>query len=383
MKTAIISFTREGARLCARLVKYLSQDADCECSGFVMPKWAAEYELRECTLSVQAWTAEAFRSCDTIIFIGSADTAARSIAPCVRDRKTDPAVLVIDNSGQYVIPLLSGKASGANDISVRLAKFIGAVPVITASADMHELFSIDAFAVSNRLFITNRLKAKKISADILDGKMLHICCPATQIPSSAGFSVSEVLAQKVIWTDSPSNADVIISCQMPDPDSEALVLVPQNSIWIGIGCRKGIGEDVIRDSLTDFLGKYSFHEEAIAGLASADIKKEEPGILKVCELYQLPFRTYTAAQLMSLEGTFESSEFVHMHAGADNVCERAALIAAAEDAGEENRSEENERHESGDFSHHGGMAFAISVISQQRYQGVTLAAAFVSRRMKL
>lgn len=366
MKTAIISFTKEGAKLCEKLVGFLQKQKDCECDGFVMPRWAQEDGMNIFEGSAVKWTGEAFRKCDAVIFIGAAGIAVRCIAPWVKDKYKDPAVVVIDSAGHFVIPILSGHVGGANALARKLAAYLGAEPVITTATDEKGVFAVDSFAVQNRLFITDRLKAKKISVEVLDGKLIHICCAPSQMPQRAGFSMEQIMTSQVIWTDNPEHAEILISCQSPKPGSKALVLVPEKSIWIGIGCKKGVSADRINDALSEFIGKYSLHEQSIAGFASIDLKKEEEGILDVCNFYQLPFRTYSAAQLMQLKGDFDASDFVMATTGADNVCARAALMAADEAAKEQDPD-----------------GYAVLVIPKQKYPGITLAAGYVDCRFRM
>lgn len=72
----------------------------------------------------------------------------RTIAPFLKDKLTDSPVLVLDEAGNYVIPLLSGHVGGANEIALLLAELLGAVPVITTATDINNAFAIDVFAKS-------------------------------------------------------------------------------------------------------------------------------------------------------------------------------------------------------------------------------------------
>ena len=368
-KAAMISFTEQGNRISFRLQRYFSGLESWECRGYVLPKWSrwanSKSGLEKLDISPGEWAGRMFDSCDLIIFIGAAGIAVRCIAPYVKDKYEDPAVLVIDTAAQYVIPILSGHIGGANEYAVQIAGLLGAVPVITTATDVHGLFSVDTFAAKNKLFITDRMKTKRVISQMLEGHTLRISCPRTQLPYGA-LSAAGVIKNHLLWVEDSADADIIISCQMPPEDHPALLLVPESCLWIGIGCKKGMSGDAIKSALTEFVTTFGLHDRAITGLASIDIKKEEEGILEACEYYQLKFHTYSAAQLMSMEGDFSSSQFVHMHTGTDNVCERAALMAAAEDA----RQAEGE-------------AFALSVIQKQTYTGITLAAAFVNRRLRL
>ena len=106
--------------------------------------------MRPAGRKVSEWTKEVFWQYDALIFVGAAAIAVRSIAPCLKDKLTDPAVLVVDEKAQYVIPLLSGHVGGANALASRLAADLQALPVITTATDIQGLFAVDVFAVKNQ-----------------------------------------------------------------------------------------------------------------------------------------------------------------------------------------------------------------------------------------
>ena len=120
------------------------------------------------------WTKEAFLRDDALIFVGACGIAVRSIAPYVRDKFQDPAVVCVDEAGQFVIPLLSGHVGGANRLAEMVASGIGAVPVVTTATDVEKKFAVDMFAKDHGFVITDRKLAKEISADILAGEPVGV-----------------------------------------------------------------------------------------------------------------------------------------------------------------------------------------------------------------
>ena len=107
-----------------------------------------------------------------------------------------------------------------------------------------------------------------------------------------------------------------------------LQLLPKN-IVVGIGCRKGTDKEMIRQAVTAHLHSLCLSEEAIAGVASIDLKQEEEGILAFCREKQIPFMTYSAKQLQIQMGSFTASDFVEKVTGVDNVCERSVVASGA------------------------------------------------------
>lgn len=106
--------------------------------------------------SVSVWAGEQMAAHHALVFVGACGIAVRAIAPWITDKLHDSPVLVMDEQGQYVIPLLSGHVGGANELAVRLAGELGAVPVITTATDLHGSFAVDLFAKRNDLWIHNR-----------------------------------------------------------------------------------------------------------------------------------------------------------------------------------------------------------------------------------
>ena len=108
------------------------------------------------------WTKESFEKSIPLIFISAAGIAVRTIAPFIKDKVTDSPVLVMDENGKFIIPVLSGHLGNANKIAELISKSTGAQCVITTATDINQKFSIDTFAKENNLKILNRDGIKKV-----------------------------------------------------------------------------------------------------------------------------------------------------------------------------------------------------------------------------
>ena len=166
MKIAMISFTGNGRRLERSLAHELEKEGHQVLQAVKCKELESDKDAVKC--SAREWTGEQFRTRDVLIFIGAVQIAVRLIASFIGSKTTDPAVLVLDEKGQYCIPILSGHIGGANEMAERIAEMAGALPVITTATDIRGKWAIDVFARKNHLYIEDMQKAKQISAKILE-----------------------------------------------------------------------------------------------------------------------------------------------------------------------------------------------------------------------
>lgn len=326
MKAAVVSFTGRGSRLNRKIVEILkSRGWDCE--GWTREKFAVSgLNIMEGTLA--DWTGENFPEADALIFVGACGIAVRAVAPWVKDKFQDPAVVAADEGGQFVISLLSGHAGGANRLTRELAAALGAVPVITTATDVNGRFAVDVFAAENGCAISSRDLAKQLSADILEGKRVFI---SSDFPVEGEFP-PEVSAgeERGQGRDSEEFSSVSVRITWSDQEEEQVLrLIPRRAV-LGMGCRRGVSREVLEREAEAALRAAGVDRRAVRAIASADLKQKEEGLLSLAEEWGVPFLTYSAEEMNRIPGTFSSSEFVKHTAGVDCVCERAAMAAVLE-----------------------------------------------------
>lgn len=369
-KAALVAFTQQGTGLASRIAKLLEKDG-WNCETFTTQKTLISEggaQVRVLQESLREWTGKHFADSRALIFVGAAGIAVRSIAPFVKDKMADPAVLVIDEAARHVIPLLSGHLGGANRLARRLSDFLGADCVLTTATDVRQLFAVDTFAQDNGLVITDRAKAKAVSAAILDEKTIGISAPEGWIREEELPKQLEWLPKEE-WTGQRESRDhsasgelcVCIDWHCSEPGEAALRLISEQSVWIGAGCKKGTSCEVLTNAFAEFLKAHQIDRRAIAGIASISLKKEEEGLLAFAAAEQLPLRFFEAEQLEALEGDFTDSAFVRQQTGTGNVCERAAWLAAREESPAQ------------------GCGL---IVKKQVYEGITFAAALTDRRIR-
>jgi Cobalamin biosynthesis protein CbiG len=303
---SIFAYSDQGCRLAKKVSEFLPDS-----KIYSIGKYAEKYNI-----NVIDSFGELFDNSDSLIFICACGIAVRTIAPCLKSKTTDPAVVVIDDAATYVIPLLSGHIGGANGLAGLLAEKLDAIPVITTATDVNNRFAVDLWAVKNNCHISDMKLAKDISAEIL------ISC----VNMKSDFVINGKLPNGVILNSS-GDLGFYISYRNDEPFTNTLKLIPK-ILHIGIGCRKG----KTFQEIAEFFHKVTadININAVKSVSSIDIKKEEAGLLEFAEKYKLPINFYTSEELSALEGEFTSSDFVKNITGVDNVCERAAYKSANE-----------------------------------------------------
>lgn len=264
-----------------------------------------------------AWTRAHFNAADALLFVGACGIAVRAIAPYVKDKTTDPAVLVIDENANFVISLLSGHIGGANTLARAIADAFCATPVITTATDVHGTFAIDTWAVQQGLYIANPVCIKSISARLLEGETIKL---------TSDFPIEGKLPAGVACGE--NNPDVVIT-HRENTDQNALHLIAP-IITVGIGCKKGTQAQHIECAFFDILKQANCHLKAVWKICSIDLKAQEPGILDFVQKYNFPFQTFSATDLNEVPGDFTGSAFVTRVTGVDNVCERSAVLSGGE-----------------------------------------------------
>lgn len=311
MKLAVFAFTRRGCTLAQRAAELMKPE---EKRLVTMEKFSASgFEVYHPPLS--KCMEPYFHWADAILFVGSTGMAVRAIAPWVKDKKTDPAVLVMDEGGAFVISLLSGHIGGANAMARRLAEKLEAQPIITTATDVEGKFSVDAWAAERGYHISDMKLCKEISAAILEHPV-PICGEGLDFPQLPPGLVEKEEGPLGIY----------VGIHNRKPFEKTLILTPR-VLSLGLGCRRGTTKEAIEEAVRAVFTENDLRTEAVARAASIDLKADEQGLLDSCTELGIPVEFFTAEELKTAPGEFAPSKFVQSVTGVDNVCERAAVLA--------------------------------------------------------
>ena len=228
MKIAYFWMTQKGHELTCRLQKAMG--------GIIEPK--AEFPK-----TVQ----RDFQDCDALVFVMAMGIVVRTIAPLIRSKDKDPAVIVLDQNGTFAISLLSGHLGGANYLTKRIAAAIQAQPVITTATDVQGVLSFDEVAKQNDLCIENLEELKYISGALMDGKTIDLY---SELPLQTPYFCALINV-----TETPTAPyRVVISSNIypPEEDVHTLFLRPKNLV-IGIGCKRDTIPEHLEICFQEFL----------------------------------------------------------------------------------------------------------------------------------
>ncbi len=337
MRTSIFAFSKQGIEMGLRVRQHLSNMGH-EVTNFGIEKYVERNHVNPFR-KISDIIEQQMRICEVIIFISASGIAVRAIAPHIKNKVSDPAVLVMDEKGHFVIPILSGHVGGANQLAEILAKSLSkegtsCVPVITTATDSHRRFSVDNWAKRQGLGIIEMDVAKEISVMALQQEMIPIYVDndcdkyILRVPDGCCRVIGTFYKGRI-----ENYQTGIYICQSDkikkksQPFAQTLHLVPRKYVF-GIGCRKDIGYETVEKCFLDALGEMNIYPQEVGWLTTIDLKRYEPALLELSARYHLEMFSYTSKQLQQAEGDFDSSEFVKKITGVDNVCERSAAIGS-------------------------------------------------------
>lgn len=252
-----------------------------------------------------------FETYDHLIFIMATGIVVRTIAPYLKHKSQDPAVVVLDEKGKHCISLLSGHLGGANLLSEKLAEITGGSPVITTASDVNGLLSVDMLALKYDLILRDFEGAKDVTAVLVDGGQIKV----------SGFEVDEVNY------GSQGQAEVYLGHQDKSCQTPSVRLIPKNLV-LAMGCRKGTHHEDLKAFIDETFNSHGYDLDAVTLLASAWVKSDEACFLAFTRENNIDFVTFDLENLKSVVDQFETSPFVESTIGVGAVAEPSGYLAS-------------------------------------------------------
>ena len=260
-----------------------------------------------------------------LVFIMATGIVVRQISSLIESKDRDPAILVLDEEGKFIIPLLSGHLGGANAWANHLARQIGALAVLTTATDVRGMVAPDEYARRygwkveplNHLPAVNSLLLEQGLLKVWSSYPLDPTCPWVNDKHYHFLSENE-----------KEQANVILDAfSQPSISNDCVYLVPR-VLSVGVGCRRGISTEAILEGIISAVERIGSSLKAVAGIYSIDLKADEGGLIDVAKHLRVPFHTFTAEKIQSinLKEQLSQSNFVNEKIGVDGVCEAASLL---------------------------------------------------------
>lgn len=280
--------------------------------------------------------ARSFHAHGAHVFVMAIGAVVRMVAPLLRGKGSDPAVVCLDEAGRFAVPILSGHLGGAIALARRIADAIGAQPVITTSSDVQGTLAVDLLGAElGWRFEDPRCNATRAAAAVVNGEPIAIVLgagapvewpegwplpPHATLCAAADDPACAVAEALLIVTDR------VLPCDAPELGRA--VLYRPRSLVLGLGCDRGTPPELVARGVEAVLAGHGLALGAVRELASVDLKADEPALLVLAERLGCPLRTFDAAELDATPGIANPSERVARLVGTRGVAEPAALRAS-------------------------------------------------------
>lgn len=323
--TALLIISKSGYELAKTIAQTLPQTT-----------LFAKEPLEGCTrlTSFQDEMERLFRTYDQLIFIGAMGICVRLIAPYVQDKYTDPAVLCVDSTARYVIPVLSGHVGGANQLAEQVASLIGATAVITTQSDNEGLWALDTLArrfgwkteaghdeMNKAIFTFVNREPTALLLDVRDAgtRYLEQTLP-THVRVFYAFDEIPLADFRLL---------IVVSPRIYDTSLTTLYYRPA-VLRLGVGCRKECAPEGIPSYIRQALLREQISPLSVQSIATIELKKDEPLLPALqTEFEGAAIEIFTADELKDIPVP-NPSEKPFQVTGVYGVAESCALKASGE-----------------------------------------------------
>ncbi|MBS7156021.1 MAG: precorrin-4 C(11)-methyltransferase [Sanguibacteroides justesenii] len=263
-------------------------------------------EREHCTpiTSIQTFVSEQFSRFDALVFIGALGICVRAIAPCVRSKYTDPAVINIDSSGNHVISVLSGHIGGANRMTLRLAAILGANPVITTQSDNNDLWALDTLGQTYGWKANSTSPLNTVISTFVNTRPVALLLDI----KDEGTRFMERTAPKHVSLfyhfddiDQQQFEALIAVTPYIYPTSIPTLYYRPAILHLGVGCRRGCSPLGIQKHIFRTLENTGLSPLSLKSVSTIDLKKDEPLIHELIRDNNTELHIYTAEELQGIE----------------------------------------------------------------------------------
>jgi precorrin-4 C11-methyltransferase len=327
---AIIALTRAGAETGRRLHSRLPDAVLYAPQRFVTPgEGVVGYET-----SVRQVLQEAFARHHALVCLMSTGIVVRDLAPVLRSKHIDPAVVVLDEAGRTAISLLSGHKGGANALAQQVAEALGGQAVLTTASDVQKLPALDLLGRAEGWALERPEQLTAVIAAMVNGDSLGIVQDSGNddwLAAPLPAYVRRYASPEELLAAAPSAA-LLITCRiLPD---ELFAAIPRTAVYrppclaVGVGCNRGTPAGEIRQNILATLAGAGLSPDNINTIATIEDKADEIGLVELCGRQGWPLKIISRADIAAVENLPNPSPWAQKALGVPGVAEPAALLAA-------------------------------------------------------
>ncbi|RME78249.1 MAG: precorrin-4 C(11)-methyltransferase [Chloroflexi bacterium] len=335
--TAIITLTRRGTETGLRLHRLLP-DSTLYAPARFLPAAVDAPDARPYETSVRQTLQSAFQEHSALVCIMASGIVVRDLAPLLRSKHTDPAVVVVDEQGRHAVSLLSGHKGGANALAVRVAQLLGGTPVVTTASDGQGLPALDLLEKEYGWRLAHDEAMTAVIAALVNGEPVGVvqdCAgdrwlPDPPLPNLTRYPDFDTLRQAA-----PSAA-VLVTCRVPPPG--LLAAIPHTVVFhppclsVGVGCNRGTPAEEILAAVDHVFTQTGLSRDSIAAVATIEDKADEAGLLEACRARGWSLKIFSRAEVAAVASVPNPSAWAQKALGVPGVAEPAAMLAAGTDS---------------------------------------------------
>ena len=327
MKTATIAITKHGAVIARKL------GGDRFIKNKFKPEGEGECDIHYFDSPIKALTAEIWPQYEALVYVVSLGAVVRTIAPFLKDKHEDPAIIVVDDKAQFVISVLSGHVGGANQLTQKIADQLGAKAIITTASDVGKTIPVDILGRELGWTTEGEAMITPVSAAVVNEEAVAFVQETGeknwwQRKTSLPKNIEVTTLEKVEAAPDRFKALLCVTDRLiANLPIKQTVFYRPKSLVLGIGCDRGTSCERIEGFVLEILKKEQLSFKSVRNIATAEAKRDEPGLNAFCEKHGFALVCYESEVLKGIKAP-NPSAVVLKHVGTPGVSEPAAMISS-------------------------------------------------------
>ena len=313
MKLAIVTVTKKASKKGCEIKELLTPiDIFKNIDVFTLSKYSNDKTIAMNDGFKDA-VSKIFNDYEGLYFIMASGIVVRTIAPLLKGKNIDPAIVMSDEDGRFVISLLSGHLGGANELTTLISSNINGIPIISTASDVSGSIAVDTIAMKLKAHLKNLESAKDVTALIVNGEMVELRLPQNVFLGEGKNKTNENIS-----------GIMVVSNRL---DMKVTQIIPENVI-LGIGCRRDATAITILEAIKLTMNESNLHMDSIKHIATVDVKSDEIGLLEACKILDKKLIIISREDIKQIQDNYKGSDFVEKTIGVRCVSAPVAYLSS-------------------------------------------------------